>query len=82
MEKLHLAPDDAAAAPKVQSNDEAFPGLEDGPAPTQAAEREKSLKNKERFSKSTTGIGSHSGSHIEYSSGISSFFANTMIRTR
>lgn len=33
------------------------------------AEREKSLKNKERFSKSTTGIGSHSGSHIGYSSG-------------
>jgi len=32
------------------------------------AEREKSLKNKERFSKSTTGIGSHSGSHIGYSS--------------
>ena len=46
------------------------------------AEREKSLKNKERFSKSTTGIGSHSGSHIGYSSGISSFFGNTIIRTR
>ena len=40
------------------------------------AEREKSLKNKERFSKSTTGIGSHSGSHIGYSSGISSFFTS------
>lgn len=32
------------------------------------AEREKSLKNKERFSKSTTGIGSHAGSHVGYSS--------------
>lgn len=45
------------------------------------AEREKSLKNKERFSKSTTGIGSHSGSHIGYSSGISLFSGNFMNRT-
>lgn len=32
------------------------------------SEREKSLKNKERFSKSTTGIGSHSTQQIGYSS--------------
>ena len=32
------------------------------------SEREKSLKNKERFSKSTTGIGSHSSQQIGYSS--------------
>ena len=45
------------------------------------AEREKSLKNKERFSKSTTGIGSHSGSHIGYSSGISLFSCTLLTRT-
>ena len=45
------------------------------------AEREKSLKNKERFSKSTTGIGSHSGSHIGYSSGISFFSFTLLTRT-
>jgi len=32
------------------------------------SEREKSLKNKERFSKSTTGIGSHSSQQIGYNS--------------
>ena len=45
------------------------------------AEREKSLKNKERFSKSTTGIGSHSGSHIGYSSGTSSFIVNYLLNS-
>ena len=55
------------------------------------AEREKGLKNKERFSKATTGIGSHSGSQIGYTAtgvgsntgmGLGSSSARDAIRVR
>ena len=52
-------------------------------------EREKGLKNKERFSKATTGIGSHSGSQIGYtatgvgtSTGLGASSARDAIRVR
>jgi len=45
------------------------------------SEREKSLKNKERFSKATTGIGSHSSQQIGYSSTATPGFGMTSSST-